>query len=256
VPLPAVSPPTATDLLLAWEWGSQARAAERGLLLLTTVLADTSVERVASMSIGERDLHLLSAHGMLFGPKLDCVVGCPECATALELPIAIDELLSGAAQADPPAREGEVSAAGWVVRFRSITMHDLVDATAAADPVQGRATLLQRAVEATVRPDGSATDGLPAEGLPTEVEAALMEAMERLEPVAPLDFELQCPECTHTWTAPFDIAGFLWAEIDGWAQRTLREVHALASAYGWREPDILALSPWRRAAYLRMSGRA
>lgn len=256
MPLPAVSSPSATDLLLAWERGSQARGAERGIVLLTTVLADTPVESVASMSVGERDLHLLSAHGMLFGPKLDCVVDCPECSTALELRIAIDELLAGAAQPGPPAREGEVSAAGWFVRFRRITVRDLVDATAATDPGQARATLLQRAVEATVRPDGSATDGIPTEGLPTEVEAALMETMERLEPVAPVDFELQCPECSHTWTAPFDIAGFLWAEIDGWAQRTLREVHGLASAYGWREPDILALSPWRRAAYLRMSGRA
>ena len=41
---------------------------------------------------------------------------------------------------------------------------------------------------------------------------------------------------------------------DAWALRTLAEVHRLASAYGWREQDILALSPARRQLYLGMVG--
>jgi hypothetical protein len=32
----------------------------------------------------------------------------------------------------------------------------------------------------------------------------------------------------------------------------LRDVHALATAYGWREADIVAMSPWRRQVYLDM----
>jgi hypothetical protein len=32
----------------------------------------------------------------------------------------------------------------------------------------------------------------------------------------------------------------------------LRDVHELASAYGWRESEILALSPQRRQAYLEL----
>jgi hypothetical protein len=45
---------------------------------------------------------------------------------------------------------------------------------------------------------------------------------------------------------------YLWAEVHSWALRTLHEVNVLASAYGWRESDILALSQWRRQAYLEM----
>jgi hypothetical protein len=255
--LPAVSSPSAADLLLAWEWGSQVPAAERGVVLLATVLADRPVESLAAMSVGERDLHLLSARGMLFGPELDCVVSCPECSTALELRVAVDDLLAGAMPGSEPTEEsGEIAAAGWTLRFRRLTLQDLLDATAAADPAEARETLLRRSVEATVQPDGSETQGVPAGGLPAEVELTLVEEMERREPMAPLDFELECPDCGRAWTAPFDIAAFLWAEIDGWAQRTLREVHALASAYGWRESDILALSPWRREAYLQMGGDA
>jgi hypothetical protein len=32
----------------------------------------------------------------------------------------------------------------------------------------------------------------------------------------------------------------------------MRQVHTLALAYGWREIDILAMSSWRRQAYLEM----
>jgi hypothetical protein len=69
---------------------------------------------------------------------------------------------------------------------------------------------------------------------------------------APLDFI--CPSCGHQWRAFFDIAAFFWAEIAAQARRLLREVHILASAYGWREADILAMSARRRQAYLEMIG--
>ena len=63
---------------------------------------------------------------------------------------------------------------------------------------------------------------------------------------------LYCPECGHRWHATFDIVSFFWSEIDAWAYRTLHQVHRLASAYGWREADILAMSPWRRQFYLSL----
>ena len=52
----------------------------------------------------------------------------------------------------------------------------------------------------------------------------------------------------------FDIGAFFWSEIDAWAGRILQQVHVLASAYGWSERDVLALSPVRRQLYLGMVG--
>ena len=54
------------------------------------------------------------------------------------------------------------------------------------------------------------------------------------------------------WRAVFDIVTFFWSEIEAWACRILREVHILASAYGWCERDILALTSARRQFYLEM----
>ncbi len=68
-------------------------------------------------------------------------------------------------------------------------------------------------------------------------------------------FELSCPACGHGWLTPLDAPGYLWREIETQARRLLHEVHALASAYGWREADILAMTARRRWAYLEMLGK-
>ena len=69
-----------------------------------------------------------------------------------------------------------------------------------------------------------------------------------------MPLSLSCPDCGHCWDVPFDIVSYFWGELHVWAQRVLREVHTLASAYGWREADILGLSPLRRELYLQMVG--
>ena len=61
---------------------------------------------------------------------------------------------------------------------------------------------------------------------------------------------LACPGCGHEWTAPFDIAAYLWEDIEDCARRLLRQVHDIARAYGWTEDTILSLSARRRRMYL------
>jgi len=70
------------------------------------------------------------------------------------------------------------------------------------------------------------------------------------DPQSHIELALTCPACEQDWQVVFDIASYLWSEIQTWALRILHEVHILASAYGWREADILALSPLRRQLYL------
>lgn len=90
--------------------------------------------------------------------------------------------------------------------------------------------------------------------LPESVITALSQRMAGADPQADVHLALDCPDCGHQWRAAFDIVSFFWSEIGVWAKRVLREVHILASAYGWREDDILAMSPWRRQVYLEMLG--
>ncbi|HXZ43173.1 MAG TPA: hypothetical protein VEG68_20715 [Terriglobales bacterium] len=81
---------------------------------------------------------------------------------------------------------------------------------------------------------------------------AIGEAMAMADPAAELQIALCCPACSDGWNANLEIAIFLWAEIEARAKRLLWEVHTLASAYGWTQTEILALSPARRGFYLEM----
>ena len=84
------------------------------------------------------------------------------------------------------------------------------------------------------------------------VIAALGEAVVERDPQAEIRLKLVCPSCDNHWFAVFDILAFLWQEITTHARRILRDVHVLASAYGWSESEILALSAMRRRFYLEM----
>jgi hypothetical protein len=246
-----VTPPAARDLLSAWELGLPCSIPQRSVVLLGVVLPERAVEDLLEMSLGERDGCLLEAHRLLFGSRLTCIARCPSCSADLELDVAVDDLLV-AAERNGGAGEIEVEVDGWVVTGRPLSVRDVLDASA-PDADTARRILLTRSIASATGP-GSEPVEVDSDPLPDEVEAAFLDDLARRNPTGALDFEQTCPECRHVWTTPFDAVSYLWAEIDGWARRVLREVHTLATAYGWPESDILALSPTRRAAYLDLAG--
>ncbi len=67
-------------------------------------------------------------------------------------------------------------------------------------------------------------------------------------------FDVTCDGCGARSASPFDIATFFWRELSARAQQILLDVHELARAYGWRESDVLSLSPSRRRRYLELLG--
>jgi hypothetical protein len=76
--------------------------------------------------------------------------------------------------------------------------------------------------------------------------------MAQADPMAEIRVTVNCPACGNESEETLDIVTFLWAEIEGRAKRLLWEIHAIASAYGWTETEILALSDSRRALYVEM----
>ena len=120
--------------------------------------------------------------------------------------------------------------------------------SASLDP---RAFLLGRCV---IDVRGAGGEAVDVALLPDAVQRAVAETMAAADPQADVQLACTCPTCGWTWAAAFDIASVLWAEIHAWARRTLRDVHALALAYGWREADVLSLSPTRRELYLELVG--
>ena len=83
--------------------------------------------------------------------------------------------------------------------------------------------------------------------------AQLGQRLTELHPQAETRLDFTCPECGKAWSDPADVADFLWTELSAKARQLLLEVDALARAYGWNEAEVLALSPARRTAYLRLA---
>jgi hypothetical protein len=240
-------PLSAAQLLDAWEQGLSEPAYRRALPLLAAASPDSSIDAVAALSVGERDRWLLTLREWTFGSQLVSIANCSECDERVEWTVNAADLF--VEQQTEPARQLSLSADGYSVDFRVPNTADLAAIAESSDVASAYSSLLSRCV-LTARFDGLET---PISELPGEVVTAIAQRMGEADPQADLKFDLNCPACGENWQALFDIESFFWSEINAWAQRILWEVHLLARAYGWREIDILNLTPWRRQFYLGMA---
>jgi len=240
-------PLSAAQLLDAWEQGLSEPAYRRALPLLAAASADFSIDEVAALSVGERDHWLLTLREWTFGSELVSIANCSGCDERLEWTAnAADLYVEKEAE---PVRELSLNADGYSINFRLPNTGDLAAIAECVDVAAAHSSLLSKCV-LTASFDGSQT---PISKLPSDIVTAIAERMAAADPQADLKFDLNCPACGANWQALFDIESFFWSELNAWAQRILLEVHLLASAYGWRESDILNLSPWRRQFYLGLA---
>ncbi len=234
---------SASELLDAWERALASSAPERPLILLAAA-TNHARDEIAEWSIGARNAQLLELRARVFGDVLDAITECPACGERLELPLRAAEFLFPPPLANSP-RELRVN--GYTFTYRLPNTTDLIVAQRARDFETAREILLQRVVVNVTGAEKQETARVT-----TDAIEALALQLEHDDPLATTRVQLNCPNCAHAWETVFDIADFLWLELDAWAKRILREVHALASAYGWSENEILQLSPQRRQIYLEM----
>lgn len=89
-------------------------------------------------------------------------------------------------------------------------------------------------------------------GLQAELLPRVAEAMAEVDLLPAFSVRTACPHCGQEDDLPLDLEGLLLTHLAGQARRLTREVHRLASRYGWREADILAMPAHRRSAYLNL----
>nr|MDQ3747336.1 phage baseplate protein [Acidobacteriota bacterium] len=201
-------------------------------------------------SLGRRNAHLLAARVQLFGPELNAFAECPDCGDAMEFTLGAGAL-AGAGTPDAPDAEFDLEAEGYALRFRLLDSLDLRAAAEGADVGAARGLLVGRCVLEARRGEESVAAG----ELPEAVVERLAARLAECDPQAEVLVELTCPACESRWQTAFDIASFFYTEVSAQARRLLREVHALARAYAWREADILSMSARRRRYYLEMLGQ-
>lgn len=224
---------SARQLLESWETlqGQPMPVRAAGLAALLT---GRSLPNVLRWSLARRDRALFDFRAQMFGERVEAVTACPNCAEQLEMQLPLAQI----APSKTAARKSGFQTMhldGAPVRCRAPNSEDLLAVSASRDVAEARTQLIARCIQ---------TDDPELR----ERAAALLSGA----PADDVELNLMCPACGHTWQAPFDIATFVWRELDDWAQRTLREIHVIAGAYGWSEDEILQLSARRRQLYVEM----
>jgi hypothetical protein len=219
-------------MLVAWEAGARRGPLDRALTLLWAGGQD---DGAADLALVERDRRLLDLRRATFGPALDCLATCPGCRAEVE--VTLDAAMLAAAL--PAPEVVDVAFGGREVTLRPLTSRDLAAAQDAA-PEE-----LRRIMRARLAPECGTLTDLEARELDVAIEAQAEAGDVRCR--------MSCPDCETDWCESFDIAAHLWAEVEVAAMRTFSEVAELARAFGWSEPEVLALSPARRAVYLALA---
>jgi hypothetical protein len=230
---------SAEKILAVWETGRRQHALDRALTILAAASPGASRAALADLSVGERDARLIQLRALVLGPRAEGFAECPRCAERVEFPL---DTTAFAQPKELGATAHEIEVNGTRVSFRLPTSRDLAEVVTAPDSSQG----LRRLVESCVlAPD-------EALSLPDETVEAVSRAMLEADPQAEITLQFTCPACVHEWESLFDVADFFWNEIAAQAQRLLREIDALARAYGWTEREILRLPAQRRQTYLEL----
>ncbi len=235
-----------SELFEAWERGFELESAQRPLAFLQAVYPDTEEEELLQWSIGRCNADLVSLRQGRFGSQMEGVVSCPKCGQTLELTFSTAEIC--AEQQENTDHGLTVSKGDYRLWFRLPTAQDLADAARLRDHASARTRMLEACLMEAKRNDEKCS----LEELPETAVTAMVKKMEEADTQGSVLRELSCPECDHQWQTTFDIGAFLWTETDAWARRMLRDVHTLASAYGWQEEKILKMTPRRRQFYLDM----
>jgi hypothetical protein len=82
--------------------------------------------------------------------------------------------------------------------------------------------------------------------------ATIAAALGEHDPLVDFNVSCTCPVCTQPVEMAIDLEEMALMRLAVVRRSLLADVHALASAYGWTESEVLALPPERRASYIAL----
>jgi hypothetical protein len=162
---------------------------------------------------------------------------CPACAETFEFELELATLLAGTDDSGPIRVSLDP---GSELALRRPTGDDLRRWRSARPATRAEALRLM-------------LDDLLLEGqVQPEDEARLSAAVAAADPLVAPAVACDCPACGAASEVPIDLDDTALARLAARQRRLLREVHCLASRYGWSEAQVMALPPARRAQYLAL----
>jgi hypothetical protein len=213
------------------EQGSRLMPLDRAVLM-ASAFGGLAWDDAARLPLDQRDRILIDARIAALGSSIEFFARCPSCEEGNEAGFDLRALPEAAGQATVTC-----DVAGERLLLHAPSSRDIGAAALSGEP----GSLLA----ACVKEGEVSADPRFAQA----VEAALGEAFPLLDP----RFEIACSACDAGFSIRFDIATWLWREIEQLGARAIDVVDRLARVYGWSEGEILGLSPIRRSLYLARS---
>lgn len=241
---------TAQRILEVWERGQGRSSVEQAVQLLGAACPELDVSELWTLPLGERDACVLALRTSTLGDEIKGSVRCPACSDRLMFTLRENDVRFAPAAPGLVPRELSVTVDEYEVRCRLPSSEDLYAIHALPDVEFARDVLLSRCI-VEARREG---DLLAPAALPDAVIDRVGDAITETDRQCEVELELSCAACRHEWKSLFDVASFFWTELTAIAQRLVQDVHALASAYGWSEAEILGMSAARRQLYLDLVG--
>jgi len=207
-----------------------------GALALVDALMQSTPRVLAhELATPDRDRVMAALLEHVTGPIVESTVSCRSCGEPFELSFTLADLVRH--------RSGEqgdaviaVNRGAWSIDgigFRFPTGADERTARLEPDP----AAVLRRRCVDLHDPSDRQLD-------------AVESAMSQLAPILTTSIAGDCPECEHRHAVEFDVQRYTLALIQLGRERVLRDVHIIASAYGWTRADILGLRRSERRSYV------
>jgi hypothetical protein len=226
------------DLLTVLDRADGLAPGARAAVILSVALPDVRLAELLELSLGQRDRLLLDLLASDFAAELDGVTECVHCGGQIAVTVSCEQLRAAPAAAEPIP----VAWDGRLIDWRCPSSADLLAASDQSSIADATDVLLHRCVLSPVD-----------EPIPPGLRAALVEAIEACDPVTDIVLDVVCPDCGTGQLLELDVGNAAWQEINSRAIGLLQEIDMLARTYGWTEPEILALSPARRRAYLELA---
>jgi hypothetical protein len=226
------------ELLEIWERGSRLQPLDQGLLVLSAALPGIQPDEIAGWPLGRRNRALLELHAACIAPQLQAWAECDNCRERMEFEVDTRSFLSTFERSDSQKETVVVNG----IAFRLPSSRDLALALQEPDPNQGARRILETCCIGESFVAWSAGD-----------VNAIGEKLAIADPMAEPRLSLTCPACGKEQEESLDLLAFVWSELQALAKRLLRDIHTLASAYGWSEPEILSLSNYRRSKYVELA---
>jgi hypothetical protein len=194
-------------------------------------------ERVAALSLGDRERLVRAVWALTFGERVQVVLACPHAACGA--PMDVDfRVTADPAPLHPRPAVHRAVLDGVQVSFRLPRGEDL-EALAASPDDDARALLARCLIDP-----------------PASLSAGLLEAAEaeiaHLSDEHDDEMEAVCPQCERAFLTPFDPLAALLAQLARRRWELDRDVHLLSLHYHWPLDCILALPRPRRRAYVNV----